>query len=131
MSQGYRTRTLRILEKDLFPVIGKNPISELIAPLLLDALRLIEKRNVYIAHRAKQTASQIMRYAVTTGRADRDIAADLTGALKPHSVKHAATLLAPPQRLGSFLAVSQLIQDHLLLSQLFSFYRFYSFAPAS
>ena len=85
MSQGYKTRTLRILEKDLFPAIGKNPISELTAPLLLDALRLIEKRTVYIAHRAKQTASQVMRYAVATGRADRDIAADLTCALKPLS----------------------------------------------
>jgi hypothetical protein len=74
ISQGYKTRTLRILEKDLFPAIGKNPISELTAPLLLDALRLIEKRTVYIAHRAKQTVSQVMRYAVATGRADRDIA---------------------------------------------------------
>jgi len=97
MSQGYKTRTLRILEKDLFPAIGKNPISELTAPLLLDALRLIEKRTVYIAHRAKQTVSQVMRYAVATGRADRDIAADLTGALKPRSVKHAATLLDPSE----------------------------------
>ena len=97
MSQGYKTRTLRILEKDLFPAIGKNPISELTAPLLLDALRMIEKRTVYIAHRAKQTASQVMRYAVATGRADRDIAADLTGALKPRSVKHAATLLDPSE----------------------------------
>jgi len=76
MSQGYKTRTLRILEKDLFPAIGKNPISELTAPLLLDALRLIEKRTVYIAHRAKQTASQVMRYAVATGRADRAVVFD-------------------------------------------------------
>ena len=52
MSQGYKTRTLRILEKDLFPAIGKNPISELTAPLLLDALRLIE------AHRLHRPPSQ-------------------------------------------------------------------------
>jgi integrase len=97
MSQGYKARTLRLLEKDLFPVIGKSPIADLTAPLLLDALRLIEKRTIYIAHRAKQTASQVMRYAVATGRADRDIAADLTGALKPRVVKHAATLLDPTE----------------------------------
>tara|TARA_S200000501_G_scaffold302628_1_gene290108 strand:- start:1289 stop:2545 length:1257 start_codon:yes stop_codon:yes gene_type:complete len=93
MSLGYKARTWRLLENDLFPAIGKNPIAEVTAVQLLEALRTIESRTVYIAHRAKQTCSQIFRYAISTGRADRDIASDLTGALKPRTVKHAATLL--------------------------------------
>ena len=95
MSVGYKARTWRLLEKDLFPIIGKSPIAEVTAIQLLEALRTIQSRTVYIAHRAKQTSSQIFRYAISTGRADRDIASDLTGALRPRTVKHAATLLDP------------------------------------
>jgi integrase len=95
MSVGYKARTWRLLENDLFPTIGKSPIAEVSAVQLLEALRTIEKRTVYIAHRAKQTCSQIFRYAISTGRTDRDIASDLTGALRPRTVKHAATLLDP------------------------------------
>jgi integrase len=95
MSVGYKARTWRLLENDLFPTIGKSPIAEVSAVQLLEALRTIERRTVYIAHRAKQTCSQIFRYAISTGRTDRDIASDLTGALRPRTVKHAATLLDP------------------------------------
>ena len=95
MSVGYKARTWRLLENDLFPTIGKSPIAEVSAVQLLEALRTIEKRTVYIAHRAKQTCSQIFRYAISTGCTDRDIASDLTGALRPRTVKHAATLLDP------------------------------------
>ena len=95
MSVGYKARTWRLLENDLFPTIGKSPIAEVSAVQLLEALRTIERRTVYIAHRAKQTCSQIFRYAISTGCTDRDIASDLTGALRPRTVKHAATLLDP------------------------------------
>lgn len=96
-SESYKARTWQILEKDLFPRIGQISAGDLTGQMLLAALRAIEVRTIDIAHRAKQTASQVMRYAVATGRADRDIAADLTGALKPRSVKHAATLLDPSE----------------------------------
>ena len=96
-SESYKARTWRILEKDLFPRIGQISAGDLTGQMLLAALRAIEVRTIDIAHRAKQTASQVMRYAVATGRADRDIAADLNGALKPRSVKHAATLLDPSE----------------------------------
>ena len=96
-SESYKARTWRILEKDLFPRIGQISAGDLTGQMLLAALRAIEVRTIDIAHRAKLTVSQVMRYAVATGRADRDIAADLTGALKPRSVKHAATLLDPSE----------------------------------
>ena len=101
-SQSYKERTWRILEKDLFPPIGQISTNDLSAQQLLKALRAIEQRTVDIAHRAKQTASQVLRYAIATGRADRDVAADLTGTLKPRKVKHTATLL-DPKEIGQLL----------------------------
>jgi integrase len=122
-SESYRARTWRILEKDLFPRIGQLSVSDLTAQILLTALRAIEVRTIDIAHRAKQTASQVMRYAVATGRADRDIAADLTGALKPRTVRHSATLLDPAE-IGQLLrsidaySGSLIVQSALQLSPL-------------
>ncbi len=102
MSNGYKDRIRRLLEKDLLPIIGKIPVAELSAVKLLGASRIIERRTVYTALRAKQTSSQILRYAIATGCAERDVAADLTGALKPRTVKSAPTLLNP-QEIGQLL----------------------------
>ena len=92
-SESYRARTLRILEKDLFPKLGALAISDITSRQLLETLRVVEERTVDIAHRAKQSAGQVFRYAVATGRAERDIATDLSGALKSRTVKHSATIL--------------------------------------
>ena len=75
---------------------SSRPIS-LISPLeLLGALRRIEHRGALdIAHRAKQTASLVFRYAVATGRAERDPSADLRGALPAKRKKHHAALTEP------------------------------------
>lgn len=103
-SQSYRDRTLRILEKDLFPVLGSRPIASITAPELLAALRRIESRGAYdIAHRAKQTSGQIFRYAVVTGRAERDPSGDLTGALKPKRAKKHHAALTDPKDVGKLM----------------------------
>ncbi len=68
-SQSYQSRTLRILEKDLFPRLGRLPIAEITSQQLLATLRGIQARTVDIAHRAKQTTGQVFRYAVATGPA--------------------------------------------------------------
>ena len=94
-SESYRVRTLRILEKDLFPKLGALAISDITSRQLLETLRVVEARTVDIAHRAKQSAGQVFRYAVATGRAERDIATDLSGALKSRTVKHSTTILDP------------------------------------
>lgn len=97
-SKSYLDRTLRILEKDLYPVIGSRPIANVTAPELLAALRRIEARGaIDIAHRAKQTAGKIFRYAVATGRAERDPSQDLTGALKARNKKHHASITDPKE----------------------------------
>lgn len=102
-SKSYLDRTLRILEKDLYPVIGSRPIANVTAPELLAALRRIEARGaIDIAHRAKQTAGKIFRYGVATGRAERDPSQDLTGALKARNKKHHASI-TDPKEVGKLL----------------------------
>jgi hypothetical protein len=62
----------------------------------LTVLQRIEARGaVETAHRARQTSSQIFRYAIATGRAERDPAADLRGALAPVDSKHFAAITDP------------------------------------
>ncbi len=79
----------------MFPKLGTLPISDITSQQLLETLRVVQARTVDIAHRAKQSAGQVFRYAVATGRAERDIATDLAGALKSRTVKHSATILDP------------------------------------
>ena len=97
-SDSYRDRTSRLLKKDLYPPLGNRPISQITAAELLMALRKIEARGaVDMAHRAKQTAGQVFRYAVATGRAERDPSADLKGALKSKTKKHYASITYPEE----------------------------------
>lgn len=92
----YAARWLERMEKDLFPSIGKMPVGDVTAPILLSVLRRVESRGAHeTAHTLRQTAGQVFRYAVQTGRADRSPAADLHGALQPVVVKHMAAILEP------------------------------------
>ena len=97
-SKSHQDRTLSALERDLFPSLGSRPISNITAPELLATLRKIEDRGaIETAHRAKQTAGQIFRYAVATGRAERDPSGDLKGALQHPKKKHLAAITEPDQ----------------------------------
>lgn len=81
------------LEKNVFPWIGARPIHEVLAPELLSVIRRIEARGaIAVAHRVLQLCGQVFRYAVASGRADRNPAADLKGALSASKVKHHAAL---------------------------------------
>ena len=87
-SESHATRIIRRLEKDIFPYIGSRPIKEITPPELLTVLRKIESRGALeTAHRAKQNCGQVFRYAVATGRAERDPSQDLKGALPPTKAK--------------------------------------------
>ena len=89
-------RTIRRFERDVFPWIGARPIGELTAPELLTVLRRIESRGALeTAHRALSNSGQIFRYAVATGRAERDPTGDLRGALPPARAKHFAATTEP------------------------------------
>ncbi len=89
----YSITILRRLEADIFPPLGSRPIKEITAPELLKALQKIEDRNaVETAHRMLQACGQIFRYAIVTGRADKDISIDIKGALSSRKRKHHAYL---------------------------------------
>lgn len=92
-SNNHARTVLRRLEQDLFPKLGGIPIKDINAPMLLDALRAIEKRGAHeIARRALQYAGQVFRYAIVTGVGERDISTDLKGALKPFKRSHYAAM---------------------------------------
>jgi len=83
---GFMTKRL---ENDLFPKLGSRPINEIAAPELLSVLRVIENRGATeLANRAMQYCGQIFMYGIATGRADRNPASDIKGALKTHVKKH-------------------------------------------
>jgi integrase len=78
------------------PDLGTRPISEITVPELLKVLRGVEARGRYeTATRLRSTFGTIFRYAIVTGRAQRDISADLRGALITPKTKHRAAILEP------------------------------------
>ena len=103
LSHSHATRNLRRLEMHAFPHIGSRPIAELMPADVLPVLQRVEKTGrIETAHRVRVLIGQVMRYAVSTGRAQRDIAADLRDALPPPQVKHHAAV-TEPVALGSLL----------------------------
>ena len=97
-SDGGDKRLIRLLQKDLFPYIGSLPVSQVTSPDLLRALRRIEHRGaVNTAHRAKQIAGMVFRYAVATGRAERDPSFDLKGALAQPTKTHFKSITEPAE----------------------------------
>lgn len=95
-TEGHSRTIISRLENNVFPWIGPKPIAEITSPELLSVLRRIENRGaVETAHRIKQICGQVFRYAIATGRADRDPSNDLRGALPPTKPKGMATITAP------------------------------------
>ena len=89
-------KIIRRLERDIFPWIGARPVGGITAPELLAVLRRIEARGrLETAHRAHQNCGAVFRYAVATGRAERDPSGDLRGALPPASKRHHAAVIHP------------------------------------
>jgi integrase len=102
-AETHSTKVIRRLESDIFPWVGSRPVGQITPPELLACLRRIEARGALdTAHRAHQNCGQIFRYAVATGRAERDPSADLRGALPPVSGKHLASITDPAE-IGALL----------------------------
>lgn len=102
LSPGSVKRERRLIEKDL-AAIAAMPITDVTAPILLAALRKLEQRGVVeTAHRARSHAGRIFRYALATGRAERNPAEDLAGALEQPRTKHFASL-TDPEQIGELL----------------------------
>jgi integrase len=92
---SYGEAMLARLERHVFPKVGNRPISVITAPELLSVFRVVENTGALdLAQRLMQASGQIFRYAVATGRAERNPVTDLRGALKPPVRKHQAHLKA-------------------------------------
>ena len=97
-AQSHGATVIRRLEKDVFPWLGGRPIAEIAAQELLGVIRRVEERGALeTAHRELNICGQVFRYAIATGRAERDPSGDLRGALPPVKTKHMAAITDPKQ----------------------------------
>jgi integrase len=95
-SSAHGERIIRRFERDVFPWIGARAVSDVTPADLLGVMRRIEGRGVLeTAHRALANCGQVFRYAVATGRAERDPSGDLRGALPPVKGEHFAAVTEP------------------------------------
>ena len=95
-SDGHATKWIRMNELYLFPHLGTLPLSSIKAPALLAALRKVESKGILsTAQDLQQMVGQVFRFGVQAGYCERNPAADLKGALKPHVPKHFAAVLDP------------------------------------
>jgi integrase len=104
-SDSHAYWVLRRLEQYVFPVIGASPIADLKGADVLKVLQIIEAVALETAHRVKFVIGQIFRYAVGSGRAERDWTADLKGLLPPRSQKHHAAITDPKEVAGLLRAI--------------------------
>lgn len=102
-AEGHSAKVIRRMELYLFPWLGNRSISKITAPEVLKCLRRVENTGkLDTALRAKQNAGQVFKYAVATGRAERDPTGDLAGALAPPIREHYSTI-TDPNRVGELL----------------------------
>jgi len=114
-SAGHADSIKGRLEKDLIPWLGKLPMKEIKAPKVLEALRRIEDRGALEqAHRVRTIVGQVFRYAIATGRTDRDVSADLRGALPQPQEKHHAAI-TEPKAVGALLRAIDGYQGHFMV----------------
>jgi integrase len=95
-SPGHAETILARLEQNVFPWLGERQAKEITPPELLAVLRRIEARGaIETAHRVRTICGQIFRYAIATGRAERDIAKDLIGAIPPTQARNHPSVKDP------------------------------------
>ena len=118
---SHAQRVLDSLEDNVFSDIGFRPINEINAPELLAVLRKIESRGALeTTQRVLQRCSGVFRYAISTGRGERNPAADLRGALKTPTRENYAALSAAdlPEFLEKLDAYNGHLQTRLALKLL-------------
>lgn len=124
-STGHAERTLRQLERDLFPWLGQRPMASIEPMELLSVLQKVEERGALeTADRALMLARQIWRYWLpTASNSQRDITEGLKSRLTPYHAKNFAAIVEP-QRFGELLRAMHaykggpLVRTALLLAPL-------------
>jgi len=90
------SKTLARFENDVFPWLGKRPITQIDAPEILTVLKRIDSRGArYSARRVRSEISRVFRYAIKEGNAKSDPAKDLIGAIPPPLETHFAAITEP------------------------------------
>ncbi len=103
---GHAERTLHRLERHVFPALGARPIADIKAPELLTVLNRMGSQGILeSAHRIKSLCGQVFRYAIATGRAERDPSQDVRGALPTAKQSHLAALTDPAKVAGLLRAI--------------------------
>ena len=114
-SESHTQRQMGALGNHLFPFIGERPIAELEPPDLLEVVLRVEKNGAPdMARRVRQVAGQVFRYAVSHGKAQRDISADIRDALAPRQQRHYAAI-TDPARFGEFLRATRGYKGHFVV----------------
>lgn len=99
----HASRIMLRLENDIFPWLGSRAIADITAKDFLTTVnRVVERGAVESAHRVLQNCGQVLRYAIATGRAERNPVADLRGALPPVKPKNLAAI-TDPSAIGGLL----------------------------
>lgn len=81
-----------------YPLIGSHPINAITPTEALSVLRKVEGKGRYeSARRMRSVLSRVFRYGIATARCDRDVAADLRGALTTPKTSHHAAITDPVQ----------------------------------
>jgi integrase len=113
-TERHAEQVIARLEKNVFAIIGKYPIGSIKPADVLNVLQRIEARQTYeLAHRIMQICGQVCRYAVATGRAERNVVLDLKGALTPHKPEHHATITVPQEIGGLLRAIDEYKGDFI------------------
>lgn len=101
---GYARQVLVRMQADIFGPIGARPIKEITTPELLAVFRKIEARGIHdTAHRLHQSVRAVFAYAIASGRAERNPAAEMAGTLAPLSKKNHHASITDPKAIGALL----------------------------
>ena len=102
-SDSHSKRVKAALERDLYPSLGNSPIHSITPIDVLDCLKIVEARGaIETAHRVKQIAGQVFRYAVNIGIAEHDPTSNLKKVLATPKKNHLATI-TNPEKVGKLL----------------------------
>ncbi len=105
-TKSHAGKIIRRFELYVFPWIGSKEITSISAKEMLGVLRRVEEKGIIeTAHRIQQSCGRVFRYAIATGRAERDPTGDLRGALPPANTKHMASIIDPKEIGGLLRAI--------------------------
>ena len=97
-SEGHAIKVMGRMEQHLFPAFGNVPITTLRSPVILSVLRKIEEQGKHeSAKRLRQYCEAVFAFAIAEDKAERNVGADLRGALAPCKVKHRPAIVDPKE----------------------------------